>query len=398
MMRASCVLVALMATTGCEQVLGIKDPVSNDGVDASDGKGRDASVSACVDVPSFGSPTKYGVADATSLAVGDLNRDGLTDIAVAVAPFTIDGPSTRDVVVFLSTANGTLAPARPLSSQVLPGHSVRIADVDDDSYNDVITTVDNPPRIAIRRQDSAAPGTFLAAQFIQISSVKDVFPARVNGDNRADLIVSQVGVFLASTTDPGTFVAGQTFSSSVKSVRDVDADGFDDVVQASGAVAFNRGVGPFDFGAPQSIPNGLLGRFGRNGDRLDVLVLDTSMTMIRPVLDLHGQTAVRSYSLVAQGVVQVNGNRAVDLNGDGLDDIVQLEISVMTLPTPVAFQCPPPSALGSFFPSAGEATILAIGGLHAVADINADGKPDQLALTGSVNGSTTNFLEVALQQ
>lgn len=250
----------------------------------------------------------------------------------------------------------------------------------------------------LRRQEPSGQ------QFIAIpSNSGDVFPARVNADGRIDLIVSQLGVFLASSTTPGAYDAGQTLSTFVGRVVDVDGDGFDDIVRAdTQAVEFNRGVTPFDFGAPLTIATGLLGRFANNDARLDGLVVDTAMPSAEPTLDLYGQSAPREFAVVARRVTQIRGTRAFDVNGDGLDDVIGIDEPLfMMQTTPVVYQCPPPAAPGTFYPptaNLGIPQLLLMGGLRAMADLNGDGKPDQIALTGSTNSMTANFLEVALQQ
>jgi hypothetical protein len=75
-----------------------------------------------------------------------------------------------------------------------------------------------------------------------------------------------------------------------------------------------------------------------------------------------------------------------DINGDGRDDVLADRFA--------AFQC---ATAGTFFPTTAQQRFdLQRPGVRLFADVDNNGKPDAIALTGQT-GMTFSFIEVSLQ-
>ena len=96
----------------------------------------------------------------SEVSVGDLNNDGLLDVAIASSC-----SSCRITILFQDIINiGTFLPAIQYSC-IQPEHgnsteSIAVGDINDDNFNDLIVSENG---VVIRLQDPAAPGTFLSA-------------------------------------------------------------------------------------------------------------------------------------------------------------------------------------------------------------------------------------------
>ncbi|MBS1124117.1 MAG: Repeat domain in Vibrio, Colwellia, Bradyrhizobium and Shewanella, partial [Deltaproteobacteria bacterium] len=197
-------MLPLVASAGCAQILGIEDlnsgtPGTNTDGGFDPGKPVDAPGmgAACAPVPVFGAATNYSVGMGIAVAVGDLNRDGVKDVVVV----TLSG----DVVIFNGTGNGLLGPSRPLHTTPTLATGALIADVDGDGSSDVVTWdgfymptgLMGNNTVSVHRQNPTAAGTFLTAQSFSVFGVLGAVAGKLNADNRADLMI-------ASQTTTGT--------------------------------------------------------------------------------------------------------------------------------------------------------------------------------------------------
>jgi uncharacterized repeat protein (TIGR03803 family) len=329
---------------------------------------------------SFAPAVTYGSGGnaAYSVTVADVNGDGRPDIVVGICVST--NCDTGIVGVLLGSGDGTFQAAVTYSSGGFGPSSVTVADVNGDGSPDIV--------VANRCVSSSncfngivgvllgnGDGTFQAA--VTYSSegcdALSVTVADVNGDGRPDIVVANycvsssncangiVGVLLGN--GDGTFQAAVTYSSGggfgalSVTVADVNGDGRPDIVAGN------------ECASSANCANGTVGVLLGNGDGTF-------------------QAAV-AYSSGGFDALSVT---VADVNGDGRPDIV------------VANYCVSSSNCangivgvllgngdGTFQPavnySSGEGGERSV----AVADLNADGRPDVLVASGSVVGVLLNL-------
>lgn len=172
----------------------------------------------------------------SSVAVGDLNGDGLPDIAIARASRTNDPVYYGDVLIrFQDILNpGSFSP--PVEYAVDPGiKTVVIGDINNDGLSDLVTANSLGPSISLLMQDPANPGTFLSVQNLPAGKgASGVAVGDLNGDGFADLAVADVelSIFLQDPALPGTFQPRTSLGvdSTSVAIEDLDGDLLPDLV------------------------------------------------------------------------------------------------------------------------------------------------------------------------
>jgi hypothetical protein len=170
----------------------------------------------------FAAPVTYdsGGLDATSVAVADVNGDGMLDLIVAnCATSGSDGCGTGLVSVLLNNGDGTFQAAKIYESGGISATSVKIADVNGDGKVDVVVanffdTFFNSKSGLAAVLLGNGDGSFQKAVTYDSGGVgaTSVVVADMNGDNKFDLLVSNascrpnvptgagcIGVLLQST-------------------------------------------------------------------------------------------------------------------------------------------------------------------------------------------------------
>lgn len=352
------------------------------------------------------------------VVVADFNADGRMDVALATAYVDRAPPHAGYAEVYLQTAAGVFsAPARYAIGPDPWGLSA--GDVDGDGRLDLLIAspstvapqdgvINNSGGVSVLRQDPARPGQFLASQWISTGgAATDVAPARLNGDERADLVVAD-GVHInsralllpQSPTTPGAFGAplslptGSSSGSQDLSTADLNGDGLSDIVLAASSnivVLQQRAAGGFE--PPVLLAAGVNAQGVEAADldgdgRLDLVVANVgrsdagatgsaSLTILR-------QTNPGAF--VSNSITVPDGARRVavgDLNADGLPDIALVSIVYQALYTPskVSVLLQSASQRGQFgapdiYTGSANASFIAI------ADLNGDGRNDILLNDG----------------
>lgn len=180
------------------------------------------------------------VPGALGLAAGDLNRDGLPDLAVA-------GASKAAVLLQDSGAPGTFLAPSTIATGLEPT-CIAVADMDGANGGDVV--VGQYDSFLVYLQDAAAAGTFPAATPVAAPGVaiKRMVAADLDGNGRADIACSMKGYpFGGGKAGIGLLLqdaaGGLVFSSKdvdpfqplrTIEIADMDADGVPDLLTAGG--------------------------------------------------------------------------------------------------------------------------------------------------------------------
>ncbi|MBI3819959.1 MAG: VCBS repeat-containing protein [Planctomycetes bacterium] len=382
----------------------------------------------------FASPASYAAGTNPSfVAIGDLNADGRPDAAVA-------NYNSNNVSVFLGTGNGAFSPA---TFFVVGGHAAAnaIADLNGDGIPDLATANDSPhgisvllgigsgafaPAATFALESNSNPRSIVAGDFnndgkadIATANLNgntvSIFPGdgtgafashinytagigsnfvavtELNGDGKQDLATSNstdstISVLLGNGDI--TFAAKVLYPAGAKpssiAFADVDADGKTDLAAAnvdqnSISVLLGNGDGTFKVAASYyAQPNPIsifLGDLDADGN-LDAAVANITLSEMT-ILAGNGTGAFApAVSWYPGGVPGANDITMCDLNGDSMPDVVSSAggLTVLLANGPATFAPP------VYYPLAGSSAV------NAIADLDADGKPDVVCTTYVYNG------------
>ncbi len=216
----------------------------------------------------FAAAQNFGVGNQpNSVAIGDLNQDGILDLAVA-------NWSSNDVSVLLGEGDGTFAAAQNFVAGTSP-QSVAIGDLNQDGVPDLAVANSGLPGSGVESTVSVllgeGDGTFGAAQnFVAGASPASVAIGDLNQDGVPDLAVANSGAFMQPGSvsvllgeGDGTFGAAQNFSTGdlprSVAIGDLNQDGVPDLAVAnrnSDDVSVLLGRGDGTFGAAQNFGAG----------------------------------------------------------------------------------------------------------------------------------------------
>jgi len=346
----------------------------------------------------FSTPALYPVQGFQSLAVGDVNGDGIPDIV------------TSGVSILFGDGKGAFL--RRLDYLVNSDGAVILADIDGDGRMDIVLGEGNPLALTaglmvlfgwdngtyFGPQISLVPGAIVPQAY-------GLAAADFNGDGIQDLVYWWGAFSILKGTGDGSFIAGAQYQLAGNSyalalaVADLNHDGKPDFAvttanPASVAVFLGKGDGTFEAPLNTSAPAGLgklvAGDFNGDG-KLDLAVIESTANsgLADAVLIFLGHGDGTFASPVAYPAGPVASSIAVgDFNGDG-----KLDLAITNAGSQIDPQTGGVSLLlgkgdGTF--SAGTSITLrfaiaafpAFGGPDrlVVADFNRDGKLD-LAIT-----------------
>ena len=207
----------------------------------------------------------------SDVALGDLNRDGRTDVVTSMGRF-------HGIEVRLGNGNGTLGAATNyvVRSEFPLGRSVTLTDLNLDRNVDVVLA---GPAAELNVLLGAGDGTLVpSGTVILAAETRFVEDGDFDGDSRRDLAVgTATGVVTLRGQGDGSFAAPVALETSTVNdvdVMDVDDDGAHDIVVTSFQelrIHFGRGDGSFDapvrLAASQSMLAAAIGDLNRDGQK-----------------------------------------------------------------------------------------------------------------------------------
>jgi hypothetical protein len=286
--------------------------------------------------------------DPISIAVGDLNGDGKLDIVTANTITNVNGSGESSVSVLLQdpSAPGTFLAAKNYATGKSPLFAA-IGDLNGDGLPDIAAA--DRDGISILFQNPASAGTFLPRTSIGISKASSVTIGDLNGDGKLDLVVTSTTAVLVLLQDPavaGSFLAPTNYIAGPQpyssAIGDLDGDGRPDIVIAN--------FGSVDDGSGSGV----------------------SVLLQNPFSAGNFLTAV-NYNTDVRAVAAV----IADLNGDGKADLAVANTGSLFSSTSVSILLQNGAVAGQFqaainYPATGDDFVTWV----AVGDMNGDGKPD----------------------
>ena len=349
-------------------------------------------------------PYSSGGSGAHSTAAAYLNGDGKVDLAVA-------NTDSNTVGILLGSGDGTFKPAVTYDSGGDPT-SVEEADVNGDGKPDLVVANYNSATVGVLLGNG--DGTFQTVVTYGSGGkfAWSVAVADVNGDGKPDLLVtnqcvnisdcahSSVGVLLGN--GDGTFQAAVTYDSGGVSalwvtVVDVNGDGKPDLSVANfntGTVGVLLGNGDGTFQSAISYSSGGDGAYSvavadvNNDGKPDLVVANSDSNTVSVLLG-NGDATFQSAVSYASGGSQDRSVAVADVNGDGKPDLLVANacagsgdcangvVGVLLGKGDGTFQAAVTYESGGFAAQR-----------IAVADVNADGRPDLLVANCGPNGAT----------
>jgi hypothetical protein len=318
----------------------------------------------------FQAPVSYasGGSQTSSVAIADVNGDGKPDIVVANGCVSSDigGCLTGSVSVLLGNGDGTFQAAVTYNSGGYGASSVAVADVNDDGKPDLLVAnrffcgSTNTACVAVLLGNG--DGTFQAAVTHESGPEYgySVAVADVNGDGKPDLLVGSTCIL-----SPCTDLAGVLLGNG---------DGtFQTVVTYNSGEGYQTSVSVSDL----------------NGDgKLDLLVANLDSFTVGVLLG-NGDGTFQPVVTSASGGVYAEAVGAADVNGDGKPDLLVLNRACGEIGIVGCVGVLLGNGDGTFqpvvtFSSGGEALGM------AVANVNADGRPDVVVANYNALGVLLN--------
>ncbi len=333
-----------------------------------------------------------------SVAIGDLNGDGIPDVVTA-------NSGTGDVSILLGDPNNPGNLLRQFRQAAGGGASaVAIADVNGDGVPDIVVANATDGTISVILGSGDNPGAEFATQVVYAVGVAPaaLMVGDVNGDGIPDVIVANSGdntvsVLIGNAGNRGSFLPAMTYATgsapASMALGDFTGDGTIDIAVANSGentVSILPGdpahagqfLGKVNV-ALSDMPGALLAADLNNDGRLDLVATFAAKNSVGVLL----ADSAHAGKFLAQQTYAVGpqpSSLAVsDLDGDGLLDILATNSGDKTVSTLLGDKAHPGQLLPQqIYVTANVPTAV------AVADFNGDGVPDVVVANAGVNGGS----------
>ncbi len=196
-----------------------------------------------------------------TVKVADLNADGFPDLVVIRYNSTSETGYTTIVSVYLGNGDGTF---QSLPDLQITGQfsDFAIGDFNRDGVPDIAIASETSSSMSVLFGNG--DGTFGAATVYTTDYAADIAAADVNHDGLTDLIAGDI-VFLGNTAGIFTPKFGATPGvSGPISIFDIDGDGNPDILSSAG-MSFGNGDGSFRAPVPTAFASGIVADYNRDG-------------------------------------------------------------------------------------------------------------------------------------
>jgi hypothetical protein len=199
---------------------------------------------------------KFAGASQSKPLIADMNHDGIPDLIL------LSGGQSPAVAVLLGDPHNPGSFLAPLTTSLGSGdiRSVATADMNGDGLPDVVIGNDTAQTVSVLLNDSAHPGNLVPkVDYPAGSPIFDLAIGDLNGDGHPDVVLgglfSGVTILLGSTANPGQLLATHSYPVTATpaggrslgvAVGDIDGDGIPDVVSGNLGPSFDLLLGNGD--------------------------------------------------------------------------------------------------------------------------------------------------------